>query len=135
MPIKKLILSYFFTTIVFFAIDFFWLGMVAKGIYDSLLGNLLAENVNWTAATVFYLIFIVGIFIYAILPGVKKDSAKEALVKGGMFGFFTYTTFELTSLATLRDWPFELVFIDIAWGIFLTSSVAFAGYHITKRLS
>jgi uncharacterized membrane protein len=54
---------------------------------------------------------------------------------GALFGFFTYATYELTNLATLADWPLGIVFIDIAWGIVLTASVAFAGYHIMEWLA
>lgn len=128
----KLLLSYFLTAIVFFAIDLLWLGLIAKGLYDKLLGHLLAENVNWTAAIVFYLIFIAGIFIFAILPAVEKVSVQNAIIYGVLFGFFTYATYDLTNLATLKDWPTKVIFIDIIWGMILTGTVATAGFYITK---
>jgi uncharacterized membrane protein len=71
MPISKLILSYALTAVVFFAIDLLWLGIAARGTYQKYLGHLLAEQVNWTAAIIFYLLFIVGIFIFAIMPAVE----------------------------------------------------------------
>lgn len=132
MPISKLLISYLLTTVVFFAIDLVWLGFIAKGMYNRLLGHLLSEQVNWTAAIVFYLLFIVGIFIFAILPAVDKESWRHALLYGVLFGFFTYATYDLTNLATLKDWPVNIVFIDIAWGMILTGSVATAGYFITS---
>lgn len=128
----KLLLSYFLTALVFFAIDLLWLGLLAKGLYDKLLGHLLAENVNWTAAIVFYLIFIAGIFIFAILPSIEKMSFQNALLYGVLFGFFTYATYDLTNLATLKDWPVKVIFIDIVWGMVLTGTVATAGFYITK---
>ena len=70
MPFSKIILGYLLTTVVFFAIDILWLGLIAKGLYNKILGHLLADQVNWTAAIVFYLIFIVGIFVLAIMPAV-----------------------------------------------------------------
>jgi uncharacterized membrane protein len=76
----------------FFAIDLLWLGVVAKGLYDRHLGSLLAEQVNWTAAFIFYFLFIVGIFIFAIVPGVQKADIMHALLYGVLFGFFTYAT-------------------------------------------
>lgn len=135
MPFYKLIIGYLLTTVVFFAIDLVWLGVVAKNLYDRLLGNFLADKVNWTAAIVFYLLFIVGIFIFAILPAVEKGSIWRALILGGLFGFFTYATYDLTNLATLKDWPLRIVFIDITWGVILTSMVSAAGYTIMKWLS
>jgi len=132
MPLKTLALSYVLTTLVFFAIDLVWLGVVAKGLYGRYLGSFLAPNVNWTAAIIFYLLFIVGIFIFAILPAVEKGSVNHAIIYGALFGFFTYATYDLTNLATLKDWPLPIVFIDIAWGSVLTALVSLAGYHITR---
>ncbi len=135
MPISKILLSYLLTTLVFFAIDIAWLGFIAKNLYRKYLGGFLSDTVNWPAAIIFYLLFIVGIFVFAIMPAVEKNSLKTAIVMGALFGFFTYATYDLTNLATLKDWPLPIVFIDIAWGIVLTSSVSAAGYFISKWLS
>lgn len=134
MPISKFILAYLLTSLVFFAIDMVWLGLLAKGLYQRMLGPLLAEQVNWAAALVFYFLFIGGIFIFAILPALEKESWRYALLYGCLFGFFTYATYDLTNLATLKNWPLQLVFIDIAWGMVLTGSVAIAGYLITLNV-
>lgn len=134
MPFSKLVLAYSFTAVVFFAIDMIWLGFIAKGMYNKLLGHLLAEQVNWAAAIIFYLLFIVGIFIFAIFPGLDKGTWHAALWYGALFGFFTYATYDLTNLATLKDWPVRMVFIDILWGMALTGSVATAGYFITQAI-
>jgi uncharacterized membrane protein len=128
----KIIIHYFLTTIVFFAIDLLWLGVIAKGLYNKYLGEFLADKVNWTAAIIFYLLFIVGIFIFAIQPALEKQSLQKAIVYGALFGFFTYATYDLTNLATLKNWPLEIVFIDIIWGMVLTASVSTAGYFISK---
>jgi uncharacterized membrane protein len=135
MSITKLILSYILTAIVFFAIDMVWLGIIAKDLYRKYLGELLSDQVNWPAAIIFYLLFIVGIFIFAILPSVEKDSLIGAIVLGALFGFFTYATYDLTNLATLKNWPLNIVFIDIIWGSVLTGLVSTAGFYITKWIS
>lgn len=132
MPFPKLILSYLCTTVVFFAIDMVWLGFIAKGLYARQLGHLMADQVNWTAAIGFYLLFITGIFIFAIMPAVSADSWKHALLYGALFGLFTYATYDLTNLATLKGWPMSIVWIDIAWGMVLTGSVSLAGFYITR---
>lgn len=134
IPLTKLLLGYLLTAMVFFAIDLIWLGLLAKNLYNKFLGDLLADQVNWTAAIIFYLIFIVGIFIFAILPAVEKESVKHAIVYGVLFGFFTYATYDLTNLATLKGWPIKIVLIDILWGMVLTGSVATAGYYILRWL-
>ena len=132
MPISKLILSYLLTFAVFFIVDMAWLGFVAKDIYKKYLGNFLSDNVNWIAAFVFYLLFVAGVFIFAILPAIEKDSLRSAIIMGALFGFFTYATYDLTNLATLKDWPITIVFIDIIWGMVLTGIVSTAGFYIVK---
>lgn len=135
MPFSKLIIGYLLTAVVFFAIDMLWLGLIAKGLYNKYLGSFLAEQVNWTAAIIFYLLFIVGIFIFAIMPAVEKDSFMKAILLGALFGFFTYATYDLTNLATLKDWPLKIVLIDIVWGAVLTASVSTSGFLIMKWLN
>jgi len=117
---------------VFFAIDLLWLGVIAKDLYNKYLGDFLADKVNWSAAIIFYLLFIVGIFIFSILPAVEKDSVAKAIIYGALFGFFTYATYDLTNLATLKNWPINIVFIDIIWGSFLAATTSLAGFYITK---
>lgn len=135
MPIAKLILSYLLTTLVFFAIDMVWLGFIAKGLYRKYLGSFLSDTVNWTAAIIFYLIFIVGIFFFAILPAHENNSLTKAIINGALFGLFTYATYDLTNLATMKNWPLNIVFIDIAWGMLLTALVSTAGFFIAKWVS
>lgn len=135
MNFTTLLLSYLGTTLVFFGIDLVWLGVIAKNLYQKQLGSFLSDQVNWTAAVIFYLLFIVGIFIFAIMPALEKNSWQHALIYGVLFGFFTYATYDLTNLATLKNWPLQIVFIDIIWGMVLTGTVAFCGYHITKFFS
>jgi uncharacterized membrane protein len=90
MPFTKLIICYLLTFVVFFVIDMAWLGFIAKDFYRKHLGEFLSDQVNWSAAFIFYLLFIAGVFIFAILPAVEKDSVRTAMILGGLFGFFTY---------------------------------------------
>lgn len=135
MPITKLIGSYLLTTVVFFAVDLLWLGVVAKNFYGRHLSDFLSEQVNWTAAIVFYLLFIVGIFLFVIMPSIEKQSYIHALIYGALFGFFTYATYDLTNLATLKNWPITVVIVDILWGIVLTATVSVSGYFITQWMN
>lgn len=106
-----------------------------KDLYRKYLSNFLSDKVNWTAAIIFYLLFIVGIFYFSILPAIEKNSLLKALISGALFGFFTYATYDLTNLATLKDWPLRIVFIDIIWGAILTGLVSTAGFFIVKWVS
>ena len=130
MIIVKYFVSYLLTAVIFFALDIVWLGFVAKNIYGKHLGHLLKSQFNWVAGGIFYLIFIVGILIFAVYPAVSKNSVATAMVLGALFGFFAYATYDLTNLATLKDWPLIISLVDIAWGSFLTSVVSASGFFI-----
>ncbi|MBU6310459.1 DUF2177 family protein [Patescibacteria group bacterium] len=109
---------------IFFAIDMLWLGIVAQSFYASQLGALLTPNVNWIAAISFYLLFIAGLVVFVIAPAVAKSSVSHALLFGAFFGLVAYATYDLTNLATLKDWPLLVTFVDMAWGTALGASVS-----------
>ena len=125
---------YVLTVPVFFIVDLIWLGVVAKGFYRKNLNHLLSPQVNWPAAILFYLLFIAGILIFAVVPALTKNSWQHAMLYGALFGFFTYMTYELTNLALLKSWPLNIVVVDIIWGGVLCSVVATIGYFIGRWL-
>ena len=133
MTVLQFTYLYLLTVPVFFLIDMLWLGVVAKDFYQVKLASFLGP-VNWTAAIIFYLIFIVGIIIFAVAPALESNSLTKALVLGALFGFFTYATYDFTNLATLKDWPILVVVVDVIWGAVLSGSVAVASYLIGKSL-
>lgn len=132
MSISKIALLYLLTIPVFFTIDMIWLGVIAKGFYRKTLAFFLSDKVNWPAAIIFYLLFIIGILLFAVLPALSKDALWYALLFGGLFGFFTYATYDLTNLATLKNWPLTIVFVDIIWGVILSAAVATISYCIGR---
>ncbi|SDM00999.1 Uncharacterized membrane protein [Geoalkalibacter ferrihydriticus] len=125
---------YLLTIPVFFVIDLLWLGVVAKNLYQKNLAHLLSPTVNWPAALLFYFIYIAGIILFAVRPALAGQSLSQAALWGALFGFFTYATYDLTNLATLRDWPINVVIIDIAWGTLLCTLVASVSYLIGRWL-
>jgi uncharacterized membrane protein len=125
---------YALTFPVFLAVDLLWLGVVARGFYQVHLGPFLSPTVNWPAAFVFYLLYVVGILVFAVLPGLAKGSLTVAAGWGALFGLFTYATYELTNLATLKDWPLRVVVVDTLWGVVLCTVVAGAGFLIGRWL-
>ena len=116
---------YVISFLVFFVIDLIWLGVIAKNLYRSQIGFIMKENFNMIAAVLFYLFYIGGLIFFVIN---RADSWQYALFAGMFFGFITYSTYDMTNLATLKDWPLTLTIIDIVWGTFLggsTSAVTF----------
>ena len=126
---------YLATIPVFFAIDMVWLGYLARNFYQSNLRHLLSPEVNWPAAFIFYFIYIAGILLFAVKPGLEAQSLARACLWGALFGFFTYATYDLTNLATLQDWPVKVVVVDILWGTTLCTLVAGGSYLIGLRLA
>lgn len=125
---------YLVTLIAFFAIDMVWLGLVAPMFYRKHLGFLLAPSTNWLAAIIFYLLFIVGILVFVVLPGLEINSLNTTLWRAALFGLVTYATYDLTNLATVKIWPMIVSIVDIAWGIILSVLVSLIGFWAGKRL-
>ncbi len=119
---------YLATLVAFFAIDMVWLGLVARTFYRKHLGFLMAPSPNWPAAVLFYLLFVGGILVFVVVPGLESGSLVTTLVRGALFGLITYATYDLTNLATLKDWPVILTIVDLIWGTVLSTAVSFAGY-------
>jgi uncharacterized membrane protein len=119
---------------VFFAIDMVWLGLVAKGFYAKQIGPLLKPDVNWTAGILFYLLFILGLVVFVIMPAVEKASWMHALILGALFGLVCYATYDLTNLALARDWPLLVTIVDLAWGAVLAASVSTITYFIASKI-
>ena len=134
MTPARAIVLYLIATSIFLACDLVWLGIVARGFYQRHLGYLMRNPINWAAALIFYLLFVVGLVIFAIKPALDAQSSARALVYGALFGFFTYATYDLTNLATIRDWPLVITVVDMAWGVVLCGTVAWASYGVATRI-
>jgi uncharacterized membrane protein len=113
---------------VFMVIDLIWLGVIAAPFYRNQIGFLMAKNVNWVAAVLFYIIFIVGMVVFVIQPALTAQSITTAILLGALFGLVTYATYDLTNLATLEGWPLTLVVVDIIWGTTLSVLVSTITY-------
>jgi uncharacterized membrane protein len=130
--ISQYIGIYLISVGVFFIIDMLWLGFVARVFYKSQIGHLLADTVNWPVAITFYLLFLIGLSIFAIVPALEAKSIITALIFGALYGFFTYMTYDLTNWSTLRDWPMLVSLVDILWGTVLSALVASATYFFAS---
>ncbi len=119
---------------VFFAIDMIWLVLVARNFYQKHIGFLMKPDIGWVAAGIFYLLFIAGLVTFVITPAVEKHSWVHAVVFGAFFGLITYATYDLTNLATLKDWPVLVTVIDLIWGMVLSASVSVVTYLIAVRV-
>jgi len=126
---------YLSTLAAFFVIDIIWLGVVARGLYRKYLGFMLSPTPNWVAAILFYLLWVVGLLVFAVVPGLQAGSIMKTLLLGALFGLLTYATYDLTNQATVKDWPFVITVVDILWGTTLATLVSTAGFLFGRWLS
>ncbi len=119
-----MIKRYLATAAVFLAIDILWLGFVAPKLNKQNLGHLMAEKTNFIAAGAFYLLYVAALLVFVINPAIASGSVWQALYRGAFLGLVMYATYDLTNLATLRDWPLKITLIDLAWGSFVTGATS-----------
>ncbi len=119
---------------VFLTIDMVWLGLIAKNFYREQIGTLMKPDINWIAAIIFYLIFIIGLVVFAIAPAVEKGLWTHALIFGALFGFICYATYDLTNLAIAKDWPLLVTIVDMLWGGVLAALVSIITYFIVGKI-
>ncbi|PXW89785.1 putative membrane protein [Streptohalobacillus salinus] len=130
----RYLMIYLITLVAFFLVDILWLGVVAKNLYKEEIGFIMKAKPNWVAAIIFYLIFILGLVFFVILPALESQSIVDALLRGMFFGFVTYSTYDLTNLATLENWPIKITIIDLIWGTTLGGLVSTISYFFSSNL-
>ncbi|MBN1273036.1 MAG: DUF2177 family protein [Candidatus Aminicenantes bacterium] len=125
MTLKNGVFLYLITLAVFFVIDMIWLGIIAKKFYRRFLGPLMSPKVKWGPAVLFYLLFIVGLLVFVIRPALAGEMPLYALLYGALLGLISYATYDLTNLATLKDWPLIVTVVDLIWGTVLGGAVSY----------
>jgi len=120
--------------VTFFAMDLLWLGVVARGFYQTHMGHLMKPSVNWAAAVAFYLLFLVGLVVLVIVPAVERQSFAHAVALGALFGLVTYAAYDLTNLATLDGFPLKVALVDLVWGSVLCATISATTFLVSSRL-
>ena len=128
----KILFAFFISSFIFFIIDFIWLSLTVSSFYRANLGSLLTEKPVFWAAGLFYFVYMLGLTLLILKPSIDANSLFLALWSGAVFGIVAYGTYNLTNMATVKDWSPIVVFVDMIWGGILTSSVAFLTTYIIK---
>lgn len=118
----------------FLVLDSVWLGLVAPKFYKTYIGHVMAKNPNFVAAGLFYAIFIAGLVFFVVQPAIKDGSWLTALSRGAFFGLVTYGTYDLTSQAVIKDWPWLVTGVDLLWGTFITAAVSVVAFFIARAI-
>ncbi len=125
--------AYLWALACFLVLDAVWLSVMGPRLYRPALGPLLAPQVDWTAAVLFYALYLVGLVVFAIAPALEAGAAAVALRRGALFGLIAYATYDLTNQATLRGWPWAVTAADLAWGAAASGASAWVAARITSR--
>lgn len=126
------IIAFLATALVFFGLDFIWLSKMTGLFYRQHIGHLLLDQPNIPVAAVFYLVYVAGIVYFAVAPALNGGSWTSALISGAILGFVAYGTYDMTNMATLKDWSLAVSVVDMSWGVFLTGTAATAGYFAAR---
>ena len=131
---KEFLKIYAVAFLVFISIDLVWLTVIANNLYKKYLGYIMSPTPNWGAAIIFYLLYLAGVVFFVINPALERQSWQYALFAGMFFGLITYATYDLTNLATIKDWPVLITIIDLIWGTALGGFVSATTYFIVTRI-
>lgn len=128
----KLTIPYFGSVFALLVLDFLWIVIIMADFYEENIGHLMGDGINWFAAGLFYLLYVAGVFIFAVLPSVRAGKLRRAATLGGLLGLIAFGTYDLTNMATIADWPFVVTVVDMLWGTFLTAVLASLGFLLVR---
>ena len=135
MTVRQILLAYAVAIALFLGMDAVWLSTMTERLYRPALAQLMAPEVNWVAVALFYPGYLAGVLYFAVAPALAAGRAGVALRRGAWLGLMAYATYDLTNQATLKDWPWGLTAIDLAWGACVTGLSAWASAAVTLATS
>ncbi|MBO0469091.1 DUF2177 family protein [Enterococcus sp. DIV0242_7C1] len=122
------------TALVFLILDFIWLFLISKKMYQNYLGDLMGQT-KILPAVLFYLIYVIAVLFFVIQPAIEKESLLFAIGAGALFGLVCYGTYDLTNLATLKNWPGVITIIDLIWGMFVTATTCGITVYLAEHFN
>ncbi|SNS37350.1 MULTISPECIES: DUF2177 family protein [unclassified Azospirillum] len=131
---KPVLAAYGGGLLLFLALDYLWLGHLARDFYARQLGDLLRDPPQLGIAALFYLAYVAGIVFFAVLPALREGGVWQAALYGALLGLLAYGTYDITNLATIRGWPWTVSLVDMAWGTAVSATTAAAGYLAARWL-
>jgi uncharacterized membrane protein len=132
---KSFLMTFFIALPIFLVIDAIWLSTIGRSFYVPELGAILRPRPVWAAAALFYAVFVVGLILFVINPAVAAGSVGQAILMGAAFGFVAYATYDLTSYATVQNYPLSVAIVDMIWGSVLAALVSGSTVWVVQRLN
>ena len=131
---KKYVIVYLAMIVIMIVLDFMWLSIFARPLYQHGIGHLMAEQPNLVFAVLFYAVYVSGLIVYALKPHASICNVGKTVWSAAMYGFFIYASYELTNLALLKNWPISLALIDFAWGVLISCFTALIGKVLLNKI-
>ncbi|MDX9992360.1 MAG: DUF2177 family protein [Anaerolineales bacterium] len=131
---KTFLKHYLLTLLPFLILDAIWLGLITPQFYRAQIGHLMADQMNWPAAAIFYGLYVAGLVFFVTGAAIRSGDLRQALLRGALFGFMTYATYDLTNQASLRDWPALMTLVDLAWGTSLGAVTALGAVWLGRKI-
>jgi len=135
MSFSQMFLLYFVTLAVFASVDLLWIWAISRRLYRRNLEGLLRAKFNVVPAVVFYLLYIVGLMIFIIVPAFNPPSLGYAMGMGVLFGGFTFGTYTLVNLTIIRDWSLLIVLVDLIEGMFVTGVACTVAFYLSQVIT
>jgi len=130
MSVIRTTLAFALLLFVFLGLDAIWLSFAGERLYRPAIGHLMREGFDLGAAALFYLLYVSALLYFVLLPA---RGTGDALRRGAFFGLVAYATYDLTNQATLRDWPWHVTLVDLAWGAFVTGASCAIVFRLMRR--
>jgi uncharacterized membrane protein len=129
LPAIRICLTAFLATMLaLLAVDALWLGVLMGDTYQDYIGHLMRSEPKMLPAALFYLLYPAGLLVFAVRPALRERDWRTAARLGALLGLVAYGTYDLSNMATLRGWPWQMTLVDMAWGTVLSAVAACAGY-------
>ncbi len=135
MNTTHLLITFLVSISMLVVFDLIWIGIVAKNFYRQQLDRIMSSKVNWWAAAVFYLLYTIGLMVFVVVPAMDHGSLMRVFLMGALFGLVAYGTYNLTNLATLKDFGVKMVLFDMPWGAALTATISYFAFLTLNQLS
>lgn len=131
-PTRRFAVAFVAGAVAFLALDAVWLTVMADRLYRPAIGHLMRPDFDVVAAAAFYVVYLAGSTVFAVLPSPRPVAA---VARGGLFGLVAYATYDLTNQATLRGWAWSVTLADLAWGTFVTAASAAVACAAARRFA
>ncbi len=133
MKTKNTFARWIIGTLSFCLLDSLWIGVIMNNFYKNEAGALMKSSlglIDYLAAFGVWGLMSFGL-LYFVIP--RSKNIKEVIINSLLIGLVIYGVYDLTNQAIINGWSWNLVIIDIFWGMLLNATSALIILFVTKR--